>query len=181
MNITETPLKDVFIIEPKIFKDKRGYFFESYNRSDLEKNGLFYDFVQDNQSRSRYGVIRGLHYQIAPFAQAKLVRAIEGKILDVVVDLRTNSPTFGKHFSIELSAHNFKQLLAPRGFAHGFSVLSEFATFAYKCDNFYNKKSERGIIFNDTKLSINWKIPKEKYIISDKDKENNSFDSADKF
>jgi dTDP-4-dehydrorhamnose 3,5-epimerase len=179
MKILETPIKDLYIIEPRVFKDERGYFFESYNKKKFEEAGLQYDFVQDNQSKSQYGVIRGLHYQLAPFAQAKLVRVLEGKVLDVVVDIRKNSPTFGKTFSIELSADNFRQLLVPRGFAHGFSVLSETAIFAYKCDNIYNKSAERGILYNDTQLNINWKIPINKAIISEKDKINPVFADAE--
>lgn len=181
MIVNRTEIEDLFIIEPRVFADKRGYFYESYNKSEFERNGLFYDFVQDNQSKSQYGVIRGLHYQLEPFAQAKLVRVLEGKVLDVVVDLRTSSPTFGQHFSIELSEDNYKQLLIPRGFAHGFSVLSEIAVFAYKCDNFYNKPSERGIIYNDPILAIDWKIPDNEQIVSDKDLINPIFDLADKF
>lgn len=181
MVFTKTEIEDLYIIEPQVHADNRGYFYESYNRSEFERNGLFYDFVQDNQSKSQYGVIRGLHYQIAPFAQTKLVRVLEGKVLDVVVDLRSNSVTFGQHFSIELSEDNFKQLLIPRGFAHGFSVLSEIAVFAYKCDNYYNKNSERGIMFNDSKLSIDWQIDKKDQIISAKDLINPTFDLADKF
>lgn len=181
MVFTKTEIEDLYIIEPQVHADNRGYFYESYNRSEFERNGLFYDFVQDNQSKSQYGVIRGLHYQIAPFAQTKLVRVLEGKVLDVVVDLRSDSVTFGQHFSIELSEDNFKQLLVPRGFAHGFSVLSEIAVFAYKCDNYYNKDSERGIMFNDPKLSIDWQIDKKDQIISAKDLINPTFDLADKF
>lgn len=178
MNIIQTNIKDLYVLEPKIFSDKRGYFFESYNKSILDINNINYEFVQDNQSKSQYGVVRGLHYQLNPYAQAKLVRVIEGKILDVVVDLRKNSSTFGKVFSIELSAENSKQLLIPRGFAHGFSVLSEIAVFLYKCDNFYNKEAERGIIFNDPKLNIDWKIPENKLIVSEKDLENQLFENA---
>jgi len=181
MIFSKTEIEDLFVIEPKVFADNRGYFYESYNRAEFERNGLFYDFVQDNQSRSQYGVIRGLHYQIDPFAQAKLVRVLEGKVLDVVVDLRQNSPTFGQKFSVELSQDNYKQLLVPHGFAHGFSVLSDVAIFSYKCDNFYNKESERGIMFNDKTLAIDWKIPEKDQIISDKDYINPTFDLADKF
>lgn len=181
MIFTKTNIEDLYIIEPQVHADKRGYFYESYNRTEFERNGLFYDFVQDNQSKSQYGVIRGLHYQVAPFAQTKLVRVLEGKVLDVVVDLRSDSLTFGQHFSIELSEDNFKQLLIPHGFAHGFSVLSEVAVFAYKCDNYYNKNSERGIIFNDPKLSIDWKINEKDQIISAKDLVNPTFNLADKF
>lgn len=181
MNIISTEFDGLYVIEPKIYKDSRGYFYETYNRSAFEQNGLFFDFVQDNESKSQYGVVRGLHYQAGKFAQTKLVRVFEGKVLDVVVDLRQNSKTFGKHFSVELSAENKKQFLVPRGFAHGFSVLSENAVFVYKCDNFYNKESERGIMFNDSLLNIDWQIPENKMIISDKDKLNSSFEKAEKF
>ena len=181
MKLISTDFEGLYIIEPKIFEDSRGYFYETFNRSVFEHNGLFYDFVQDNESKSEYGVIRGLHYQIGQFSQAKLVRVLQGKVLDVVVDLRQNSKTFGKYFSIELSAENKKQFLVPRGFAHGFSVLSKETIFIYKCDNFYNKKSERGIMFNDKKLSIDWQIPINQQKISEKDTKNPSFDKADKF
>jgi len=169
MKKIETFIKDLFVIEPIVYEDERGYFYESYNKTKHAKNDLFFDFVQDNQSKSSYGVIRGLHYQMPPFAQTKLVRALEGTILDVVVDLRKNSETFGKHFSIELSVENKKQLLVPKGFAHGFSVLTETAVVFYKCDEFYNKQSENGIIFSDSDLNIDWKIPTEKQIVSPKD------------
>ncbi len=181
MELIETGFEGLYIIEPKVFTDNRGYFYESFNRSKFEQNGLFYDFVQDNQSRSQYGVVRGLHYQVEPYAQAKLVRVLEGKVLDVVVDLRQNSATFGQHFSVELSAENFRQFLVPRGFAHGFSVLSDVATFAYKCDNFYNKQAERGILVNDPKLAIDWKIQENKQLLSEKDLLNSTFDEAEKF
>ena len=175
----ETPLKDLYILQPKVFKDNRGYFFESYNKRIFEQLGLHYNFVQDNQSMSKYGVIRGLHYQIEPFAQAKLVRVIVGKILDVAVDIRINSPTYGKYFSVILSDENQKQLLIPRGFAHGFSVLSEFAIVFYKTDGFYNKDAERGILYNDPNLKIDWQIPVEKQIVSEKDKNNPTFDKIE--
>ena len=179
MEIIETGIKDLLVIKPKVFKDNRGYFFESFNLKELQKYGLSYDFVQDNQSYSQYGVIRGLHYQLNPYAQAKLVRVIKGKVLDVVVDLRKNSSTFGKTFSIELSDDNFLQLLVPKGFAHGFSVLSEDVIFFYKCDNYYNKEAERGIIYNDTKLDIDWQIPMDKRIISEKDSRLPNFENAE--
>ena len=181
MKLISTHFEGLYIIEPRVFKDTRGYFYESFNRSVFEQNGLFFDFVQDNESKSQYGVVRGLHYQIGQFAQAKLVRVLQGKVLDVVVDLRKNSKTFGKSFSIELSAENKKQFLVPRGFAHGFSVLSKEAVFAYKCDNFYNKESERGIMFDDKKLNIDWQIPENKQIISEKDTINPLFADADTF
>ena len=172
MQIIKTDFPGLFILEPKIFNDKRGYFFESYNKNLLKENGINYTFVQDNQSQSSFGVVRGLHYQIEPYAQTKLIRVISGKILDVVVDLRLNSPTFKKHFSIELSEQNKKQFLIPKGFAHGFSVLSEIATVFYKCDQFYHPESERGLLYNDTELNIDWKIMPENQIISEKDKNN---------
>ena len=170
MEIIKTDIEGLIIIKPKIFEDNRGYFFESFNKQTFENNGLNYNFIQDNESKSSYGVIRGLHYQLAPHAQTKLVRVLEGKVLDVAVDLRKGSPTFGKWHSVELSAENKIQFLIPQGFAHGFSVLSETAIFAYKCDNLYNKDSERGINFNDKSLNIDWGIPAEKAIISAKDK-----------
>ena len=169
MLFTNTILPGVIVFEPRIFPDERGFFFESYNQQLFTDNNILNVFVQDNQSFSSYGVIRGLHYQREPYAQSKLVRVVLGKILDVVVDIRTGSPTFGKSFSIELSAENKKQLLIPRGFAHGFSVLSETAELAYKCDQFYNKQSESGIRYNDPLLKIDWKIPPEKALISPKD------------
>ena len=169
MTFERTEIEGLFIITPKVFGDSRGAFFEAYNEKVFNANGINIKFVQDNQSISTYGVIRGLHFQNAPHAQSKLVRVITGKILDVAVDIRKDSPTYGKHFSIELSAENKKQLLIPHGFAHGFSVLSETAEVIYKCDNFYNKESEGGIMYNDPSLHIDWKIPSGKEIISDKD------------
>jgi dTDP-4-dehydrorhamnose 3,5-epimerase len=157
------------VVEPTIFKDSRGYFFESYNESIFKQNGITASFVQDNQSRSSYGVIRGLHYQQPPHAQAKLVRVLEGAILDVAVDIRNDSPTYGQHFAIELTAENKKQLFLPEGFAHGFSVLSEIAVVLYKCNAFYNKASEGGILYNDPQLNIDWRIKEGDAIISDKD------------
>lgn len=179
MKIIQTPISDLLIIEPTVFEDERGYFYESFNKLKFEANNLFYSFVQDNQSKSGYGVIRGLHYQLAPYAQTKLLRVLEGCILDVVVDLRKNSATFGKTFSVELSSENKKQLLVPKGFAHGFSVLSETAVVFYKCDEFYNKSAERGIIYNDYFLAIDWKIEKSKEIISEKDKLLSDFKNAE--
>ncbi len=170
MKIIDTPIKDVLIIEPQVFKDARGYFFESYNEAKFREAGLSYNFIQDNQSQSVYGTVRGLHFQKGEFSQAKLVRVLEGCVLDVAVDLRPESPTFGKHVAVELSAENNRQLMIPRRFAHGFAVLSERATFAYKCDNVYNKASEGGIRFDDPKLGIDWKIDMSKAILSDKDK-----------
>ena len=170
MNFTKTPIKDVIIIEPVVFKDNRGYFFESYNEDEFIKNGIPNRFVQDKQSKSSYGVIRGLHCQLGEHAQAKLVRVLEGKVLDVAVDIRKGSPTFGQHVAVELSADNKKQLFIPRGFLHGFSVLSPTAIFAYKCDNLYCKESEFGIRYDDHEIGIDWKIPRDKIITSEKDR-----------
>jgi dTDP-4-dehydrorhamnose 3,5-epimerase len=171
MNIKETELKGCFIIEPTVFKDDRGYFFESFNEEKFTAlTGQNGHFVQDNQSCSSYGVVRGLHFQTGEHAQAKLVRAIEGTILDVAVDLRPDSETYLKWVAIELSGTNNRQLYVPRGFAHGFSVLSDVAVIAYKCDNFYCKPAEGGIRFDDPTLAIDWKIPTDKVILSDKDK-----------
>lgn len=169
MPFTRTLLEGLLVFEPRVFEDNRGYFFEAYNRSIFESEGLRYDFVQDNQSFSKYGTIRGLHYQQHPHTQVKLVRALEGRILDVAVDIRKSSPTYGQVFSIELSADNKKQLLVPAGFAHGFSVLSETAVVLYKCDEFYHKESEGGIVYNDPDLAIDWQLPRDAVIVSDKD------------
>ena len=170
MEIQETGLKDCVIIKPRVFDDARGYFFESFNQKTFEdKTGLSGKFVQDNQSYSSYGVIRGLHAQAGDHAQAKLVRVLQGEVLDVAVDARPGSPTYGKHFSVKLSAENNLQLYIPRGFLHGFSVLSETATFFYKCDNFYHKESEFGVRYNDPELNIDWQIPAQKEAVSDKD------------
>ncbi|MBL7701229.1 MAG: dTDP-4-dehydrorhamnose 3,5-epimerase [Ferruginibacter sp.] len=169
MPIIQTDFPGLIIFEPAVFKDSRGYFFESYNERLFSANGINTRFVQDNQSKSSYGVIRGLHYQLNPYAQSKLVRVLSGSILDVAVDLRTGSPAYGKAFALELSAANNRQLFIPKGFAHGFSVLSETAEVMYKCDEFYNKDSEAGIIYNDPTLGIDWKVPADKAIISDKD------------
>ena len=170
MNFIKTAIEGVYIIEPRIFTDDRGYFFESYSKAAFEAAGLHYDFVQDNQSKSVYGTVRGLHFQKGEHAQAKLVRVLEGAVLDVAVDLRRASPTYGKHVAVELSAENNRQLLIPRGFAHGFSVLSETAVFAYKCDNLYCRESEGGIRFDDPSLAIDWRIDPAKALTSDKDK-----------
>ncbi|MCM4150230.1 dTDP-4-dehydrorhamnose 3,5-epimerase [Arenibacter sp. N53] len=170
MKVTETKLKGCYILEPTIFKDSRGYFFESFNADRFNREtGQQVNFVQDNQSYSSYGVVRALHYQIGNFAQAKLVRVLSGKVLDVAVDLREDSSTYGQYFSIELSAENKKQLFIPRGFGHGFSVLSETAEFFYKCDNFYNKEAEGGIIYNDPIINIDWKLPIDQMKVSEKD------------
>ena len=170
MSFHTTDIQGLIIIEPQLFGDSRGYFFEAYNQQVFKEAGIDFHFVQDNQSSSVYGVIRGLHYQLPPFPQAKLVRALEGTILDVAVDIRKGSPTYGQIFTIELSAENKKQLFIPAGFAHGFSVLSDKAEILYKCDQFYNKDSEAGISYNDPALAIDWKIPAGKEIISEKDK-----------
>ena len=169
MPFIETGLPGLLVFEPTVFGDDRGYFFESYNEMFFQKNGIGSQFVQDNQSHSNYGVIRGLHYQLDPHAQTKLVRVLIGRILDVAVDMRKGSPSFGKHYSIELSDENKKQLLVPKGFAHGFSVLSPTADVMYKCDAFYSKESEGGIIYNDSSLNIDWLVPVDKIICSSKD------------
>ena len=170
MKVIDTKIRDLFIFEPKVFEDERGYFFEIYNKktldSLLEKE---YSFVQDNESKSSYGVIRGLHYQLGPFSQAKLIRVVQGKIYDVAVDLRKNSPTFLDWVGVELSAENKRQFLIPKGFAHGFSVLSETAIFQYKCDEYYHPEAEAGIIYNDLSLNIDWKIKAEEIKTSPKD------------
>ncbi len=169
MPFSTTNIAGLLIYEPSVFEDSRGCFFEAYNEQIFQQQGIDIRFVQDNQSSSSYGVIRGLHYQLLPHAQSKLVRVLHGEILDVIVDIRKGSPTFGEVFCIELSAKNKKQLFIPPGFAHGFSVLSRKAEVQYKCDKFYNKESEAGIIYNDLTLKIDWKIPADKAIISDKD------------
>ena len=171
-------IEGLVIVEPKVFEDSRGYFFESYNQQTFQQGGIAVNFVQDNQSKSGYGVIRGLHYQMAPHAQAKLVRVLEGTILDVAVDIRKASPTYGQHFAIELSAENKKQLYIPEGFAHGFSVLSETAVVMYKCNAFYNKESEGGVRYNDPALAIDWKVDLSKAIVSDKDQQLPDFKNA---
>ena len=169
MPFIKTSLPGLLIFEPAVFEDSRGYFFESYNEAIFTEVGIKIKFVQDNQARSAYGVIRGLHYQLNPHAQTKLVRVLSGSILDVVVDIRKESPSYGKVYTLELSAENKKQLLIPKGFAHGYSVLSETAEVFYKCDEFYHKGAEAGIIYNDASLQIDWMIPGNKAIISDKD------------
>ncbi len=169
MNFIETDIKGVFTIEPKVFSDSRGYFMESYKQSEFEKHIGKINFIQDNESKSSYGVLRGLHYQLAPHAQSKLVRAIKGKVLDVAIDIRKSSPTFGKHVAVELSEENKRQLFIPRGFAHGFLVLSEEAIFTYKVDNAYAPQSEGSIVYNDPTIGIDWGIPFEDIILSAKD------------
>tara|TARA_R110002072_G_scaffold108503_1_gene235426 strand:- start:513 stop:1058 length:546 start_codon:yes stop_codon:yes gene_type:complete len=171
MRVKETKLKDCFIIEPSIFGDERGYFFETFNKEKFkELTGKEIEFVQDNEAFSNRGVLRGLHFQKGEFAQAKLVRVVKGKVLDVVVDIRPNSKTYGEVFSCILSSENKKQLFVPRGFAHGYSVLEDHTVFVYKCDNFYQPKSEGGIIYNDEKLNINWMLSEKEIAISEKDK-----------
>ena len=171
MIVTKTELNDCFIIEPRVFGDERGYFFESYNKANFEKNtGLTPQFIQDNEAYSTKGALRGLHFQKGEYAQAKLVRVTQGKVLDVAVDLRPESSTFKKFIAIELSSENKKQLFVPRGFAHGYIVLSDTAVFNYKCDNVYHKASEGGIIYNDTTLNIDWILNEEAFNISEKDK-----------
>ncbi len=179
MEIITTPIEGLLVIQPRVFADERGYFYESYNRKKYRDLGIDMDFCQDNQSKSSYGVIRGLHYQLHPYSQTKLVSVILGKVWDVAVDLRKDSPTFGKWYGVELSAENKLQFLLPKGFAHGFSVLSETAVFSYKCDEYYNPESERGIIYNDSTLHVDWKIPLEKAIISEKDKFLATFKAAE--
>ena len=169
MNIIKTSIEGVVIIEPRLFKDERGYFFESFNQREFEEKVFKTTFVQDNESKSSYGVIRGLHYQKPPFAQSKLVRVIKGAVLDVAVDIRKGSPTFGQHVAMELTEENHRQFFIPRGFAHGFSVLSEEVIFQYKCDEFYHPEAEGAIAWNDTELGIDWKIPRDKVILSEKD------------
>ena len=171
MPLIATGIDGLWVFEPKVFEDSRGYFFEAYNAQVFQQEGINYQFVQDNQSLSCYGVIRGLHYQSEPHSQTKLVRVLAGKILDVAVDIRKGSPTYGKVFSIELSGENKKQLLIPKGFAHGFSELSEKAEVFYKCDSFYNKASDGGIYYADPVLAIDWQVPPDKAIVSDKDQQ----------
>ena len=179
MIVEETKLKGCFLIEPTVFKDRRGYFFESFNQQKFNESiGLNINFIQDNESFSVNGTLRGLHYQKGEFAQAKLVRVIKGNVLDIAVDIRKESPTFGEHISLELSEENKKQLFIPRGFAHGFIVLSDTAIFSYKCDNFYNKESEGGIIYNDKDLNIDWKLDESELIFSEKDLELPWFNEA---
>lgn len=170
MTIYQTPLEGCFVMEPKVFTDLRGTFLEVFHQQDfLENTGLKINFVQDNQSTSHYGVLRGLHLQMGEASQAKLVRVVKGEVLDVVVDLRPESNTYGQHFKIRLSAENNKQLFIPRGFAHGFVSLAEESVFAYKCDNYYNPKAEAGIQYNDATLQIDWHLPNDKLIVSEKD------------
>ena len=170
MEIIKTPIEGLLVIEPRVFRDARGYFVETYNEERYKAAGIDAVFVQDNQSCSSYGVVRGLHFQKPPYSQAKLVCCTVGRVLDVAVDLRKDSPTYGQWFSVELSEENKRQFFIPRGFAHGFSVLSESAIFTYKCDNLYHPEAEGGILLNDPDLAIDWRIPEQARIISDKDK-----------
>ena len=179
MEVIKTDIEGVVIIEPRIFKDERGYFYESFSQREFEEKVCCTTFVQDNQSKSSYGVVRGLHFQKAPYTQSKLVRCIKGAVLDVAVDIRKGSPTFGKHVAVELSEENHRQLFIPRGFAHGFAVLTPEAVFQYKCDNFYNKESEGAIAWNDPELAISWGLPEEKVILSAKDSLNPLLKEAD--
>jgi dTDP-4-dehydrorhamnose 3,5-epimerase len=175
MPFIDTSIAGLKIFEPNVWGDDRGYFYESYNENTFKEAGIDTKFVQDNQAKSVFGVLRGLHYQVPPFAQAKLVRVIEGEVLDVVVDIREGSATYGQTFSVLLSAENKKQLFIPQGFAHGYVVLSETAEFFYKCDNFYSKAHEGSVLYNDPKLQIDWKIDLEKAILSEKDEINSLF------
>ena len=169
MNIIKTDIEDILIIEPKVFGDERGYFFESFSEREFCQKVRQVKFVQDNESKSRYGVLRGLHFQKPPYAQSKLVRVVKGAVLDVAVDIRKGSPTFGKHVAVELTEENHRQLFIPRGFAHGFAVLTDEVIFQYKCDNFYAPQSEGAIAWDDPDLAIDWKIPADKVILSAKD------------
>lgn len=181
MEIIETEISEVKIIVPKVFGDARGYFFESWNQEKYAECGIDCNWIQDNESKSRFGVLRGLHFQAAPYTQAKLVRVIQGEVLDVAVDIRKGSPTFGKHVAVKLSAENKRQLFVPRGFAHGFVVLSNEVIFAYKCDNKYMPSHERGIAFNDPDLGIDWQVDLENYILSEKDTRNPLLKDAELF
>lgn len=181
MEFEKTPFKNLIIGRPALFEDERGYFYESYKKNEFEAfAGFLPAFVQENQSRSQYGVLRGLHFQVGKHAQSKLVRVLEGSVLDVVVDLRRDEPTFGTYFSIELSATNKMQLYVPRGMAHGFITLTEHATFLYKCDAYYHAQSERGLQYNDPTLQIDWKLDPEHFILSEKDRKNPSFEDLPK-
>ena len=169
MNVIKTDIEGVLILEPKVFYDARGYFFESYNERDFNALVGNVNFIQDNESRSQYGVLRGLHFQKGEHSQAKLVRVVRGTVYDVAVDLRKSSPTFGKYVGVELSEENHRQFFIPRGFAHGFSVLSETAVFTYKCDNLYHPEADGGLLLSDPELNIDWQVPAEKRILSEKD------------
>ena len=179
MEVIKTEIEGVVIIEPRIFTDERGYFYESFSQREFEEKVCRTTFVQDNQSKSSYGVLRGLHFQKPPYCQSKLVRCIKGAVLDVAVDIRKGSPTFGKYVAVELTEENHRQFFVPRGFAHGFAVLSEEAVFQYKCDNFYNKESEGSVAWNDPELDIDWRIPFDKVLLSEKDKLSKNIADAD--
>jgi len=179
MEIIKTPIADLVILKPRVFEDARGFFCETYNQKTYHEAGIDLQFCQDNQSKSSYGVIRGLHYQLNPQSQSKLVSVVQGAVWDVAVDLRASSPTFGQWYGVELTEENHLQFLIPQGFAHGFSVISETAVFSYKCDNFYSPTLERGIMYNDSKLAIDWKIPADKAIISPKDLKHPLFKDAE--
>lgn len=179
MKFIKTEIEEVVIIEPRLFSDERGYFFESYSQREFDENIRPVKFVQDNESKSSYGVLRGLHFQKGVHAQSKLVRVVHGAVLDVAVDIRKGSPTFGHYVAVELSAENHRQLFIPRGFAHGFSVLTPEVVFQYKCDNFYCRESEEAIAWNDATLGIDWRIPADKIILSEKDKQNKSLKDID--
>ena len=179
MEVIKTEIEGVVIIEPRIFNDERGYFYESFSLCEFEEKVCRTTFVQDNQSKSSYGVLRGLHFQKPPYSQSKLVRCIKGAVLDVAVDIRKGSPTFGKHVAVELSEENHRQLFIPRGFAHGFAVLTPEAVFQYKCDNYYNKESEGAIAWNDPQLAIDWRIPADKVLLSEKDRNSRNIADAD--
>lgn len=179
MEVINTGIEGVVIIEPRIFKDERGYFYESFSQREFEEKVCRTTFVQDNQSKSSYGVLRGLHFQKPPHCQSKLVRCIKGAVLDVAVDIRKGSPTFGRYVAVELTEENHRQFFVPRGFAHGFAVLSEEAVFQYKCDNFYCKESEGAIAWNDPALNIEWRIPADKILLSEKDRLSKNIDEAE--
>ena len=179
MEITKTPIDGLLVLTPRVFRDERGYFLETFNAENLRETEISTSFVQDNESKSTRGVIRGLHYQLNPFAQAKMVRVIEGAVFDVAVDLRRKSPTFGQWYGIELNGENKKQFYIPRGFAHGFSVLSETAIFAYKCDGYYHPEAERGILYNDPELNIDWHVNEKEVVVSGKDLTNKLFRDAE--
>ena len=179
MEVIKTEIEGVVIIEPRIFKDERGYFYESFSQREFEEKVCRTTFVQDNQSKSSYGVLRGLHFQKPPHCQSKLVRCIKGAVLDVAVDIRKGSPTFGKYVVVELTEENHRQFFIPRGFAHGFAVLTEEAIFQYKCDNFYCKESEGAIAWNDPQLAIDWKIPADRVLLSEKDRLNKNINEAE--
>ena len=180
MEVIKTAIEGVVIIEPRIFKDSRGYFFESFSQNEFENKVHKINFVQDNESMSSYGVMRGLHFQRPPYAQSKLVRCVKGRVLDVAVDIRKGSPTFGQHVAVELSEENHRQFFIPRGFAHGFAVLSDMAVFQYKCDNFYAPQSEGALAWDDPDLGIDWRIPTDKVLLSEKDRHHSRLRDAER-